>query len=280
MANVGVRPATFRDAQAIDAIVEGFPPLRRDLDAWVNQAEYHVALVDDTTVVGFAARTRQKPHPLRDLVSVYVQPSPVADEWAAGLYRTAKAKRALKVRLPADDDIGLEWANAAGFTERIRSATYRVPAYHLAGASDAVPVDASGHELVDALGALYEATHTWDPPATFTRRYIRQSMVLGAEHLAITVDDDALITGVGIAHRSDDPHVAADISLVGALDPDAPDADAITRSLVAHLASFYVHADAPLWFEVDTGAGTNTPLARLITPMTAAEDEVVILTDD
>jgi hypothetical protein len=274
MPDLGIRPATFRDAQAIDALVAGFDPLRRDLDSWVNQADYHLALIDGARVAGFAARTRHKTHPKRDLVSVYVEQRPDRPECADALYRSVRAKQPLKARLAADDHAGLAAATAAGYVERIRSATHRVDAGALAGPSDAIAVDEKGRTLIDALTTLYEQTHSWDPPAVFTRRYVRQAMVFGAEHIAVTIDD------AGVINRSDDPVVAADIALLGALDPTAANADDITRSLVAHLASFYEHEAQPLWFEVDRGEGTNAPLARLITPLAPAEEEVVILTTD
>jgi hypothetical protein len=135
-------------------------------------------------------------------------------------------------------------------------------------------------ELTDAFTLLYADAHQWDPPAIYTRRYVRQSMMNGAQHMAVIRDDDGQIIGVGAAHASDDPSVAADIALVGPLEQAHPNAPAITRALLAHLATFYADLRVPLWFEVDTGAGTNVALANLVTPLAAADDEVVILTSD
>jgi hypothetical protein len=274
----GIRNATFRDAKAIDEMVAAMPPLLRDLHSWVNQADAHLALVDGDDVVGFAARTRHKAHPQRDLAAVYAAER--ADIEA--LYDAVRGKRPLKVRLPADDHDGIAIATARGFTERIRSATYRVAAYRLTGdfGCEVTPVFDATREFLDAITILYADTHRWDPPAIYTRRYVRQTMVNGAQHMAVVRDEAGQVIGVGAALASDDASVAADIALVGPLDHAHRDADAITRSLVAHLASFYAHGDAPLWFEIDTGEGTNVALANVVTPHSPAEDEVVILTSD
>lgn len=275
-----IRPATFRDAQAIDAFVAGFAPLRRDLDAWVNQAEYHVALVDDSGVVGFGARSRHKSHPDSDLVTVWVAARPNRAECEDALFNALRfrTKRQQKARADATDADALAALTRNGFVERIRSATYTVRARDLAGTSAAIAVDDRGRALTDALRDLYASSHRWDPPAHFTHRHIRQSMILGAEHIAITLDDAGAITGVGIAHRSDDPAAAADVALVGPVDQAHPDADAITRDLLAHLAACYVEEREPLWFEIDTGPGTNEALARAITPLASPTEEVVIFT--
>ena len=105
--------------------------------------------------------------------------------------------------------------------------------------------------------------------------------VLGIQLVLLTLGIAGLgLTGIGVVHASEDDSCAADISLVGALDPTSPDADAITATLVGHLARPYRDDKRPLWFEVDTGAGTNEPLARLVTPRTKPVDEIVILTND
>ena len=283
MSPVRIRPATFPDAKAIDKIVAGFEPLRRDLDGWVNQADVHMALVDDTGMRGFAARRKHKEHPDRDLVSVYVEP-PLRDlDHEERLLAALASKRPFKMRLPAEDWDGLALAARLGFTERIRSATHHIHASDLAGAPDASieVVDGAPRDVIDAFELFYAATHRWDPPTRFTRRYVRQAMLNGSQHLAVLRDDDARIVGVGAAHASIDDAVAADVALVGAVDPAGPDADRITSALVAHLASFYVNANEPLWFEVDRGPGTNEPLARLVDRFaTPAFEEVVILTND
>ena len=254
------------------------PPLPRDLHSWVNQADFHLALVDGDEVVGFAARTKHKAHPQRELAAVYA--ADASDVTA--LYDAARGRKPLKIRLPADDYDGLAIATAHGFTERIRSATYRVPAHVLTdgAAFDVEAVDDATRELLDAVAVLYADTHRWDPPAVYTRRYVRQTMVNGAQHMALARDSAGAPIGVGVALRSDDASVAADIALVGPLDHTHPDAHAITQSLLAHLAKFYAFGDAPLWFEIDTGDGTNASLARLVTPHSPAEEEVVILTSD
>jgi hypothetical protein len=273
-----IRPATFRDAQAIDRIVAAMPPLPRDLHSWVNQADFHLALVDGDQVVGFAARTKHKAHPQRELAAVYASDA----DGVKALYAAVRGRKPLKIRLPADDYDGLAIAAANGFTERIRSATYRVPAHVFTDAATFAvePVDDATRELLDAVAVLYADTHRWDPPAVYTRRYVRQTMVNGAQHMALVRDDDGAPIGVGVALGSDDTSVAADIALVGPLDHTHPNADAITQSLLAHLAKFYAFGDAPLWFEIDTGEGTNASLARFVTPHSPAEEEVVILTSD
>jgi hypothetical protein len=280
MDQLGIRPATVRDAQAIDRMIEGFAPLERDLLGWVNQADYHLALVEGTEVVGFAARSKHRAHPRRDLVAVYVAPRADQRECEDALYRSVRAKRPLKARLPANDAERLAVVAAHGFTERIRSATYRVPNFQVAGPTNATAVENPTRELIDAFAVLYADTHRWDPPSPFTRRYVRQAMLNGAQHMAVVRDDDGQVVGVGAAYASEDLSVAADIALVGPLDQDRADADDITRSLLGYLAAQYADDDAPLWFEVDTGEGTNASLARLITPLALAEDEVVILTTD
>ncbi len=280
MDQLGVRPATVRDAQAIDRTIEGFAPLERDLHGWVNQADYHLALVEGSDVVGFAARTKHKAHPQRDLAAVYVAPRANRRECEDALYRRVRGKRPLKVRLPAADVEALAVAAAHGFVERIRSATYRVANSLVAGPTTAIGVEDPTRELLDAFAVLYADSHRWDPPSPFTRRYVRQAMLLGAQHMAVVRDDDGQVVGVGAAHASEELSVAADIALVGPLDQDRADADEITRSLLGYLAAQYADDDAPLWFEVDTGDGTNASLARLITPIATADDEVVILTTD
>ncbi|MEY2419875.1 MAG: hypothetical protein QOG90_2555 [Actinomycetota bacterium] len=254
------------------------PPLLRDLHSWVNQADFHVALVDGDEVIGFGARMRHRAHPQRDLGAVY------ATERAdiEGLYNVVRGKRPVKVRVPADDYDGVAIATAKGLTERIRSATYRVPAHVFTGefGYEVTPVFDATREFLDAIGVLYADTHRWDPPAPYTRRYIRQTMVNGAQHMAFVRDENDQPIGVAAALASDDHGVAADIALAGPLDHAHPDADAITRSLLAHLASFYALGDAPLWFEIDSGEGTNVALADIVTPHAPAEDEVVILTSD
>ncbi len=274
-----VRTATFRDAKAIDDLVAGFSPLRRDLDGWVNQAESHAALVDGDEVVGFAARKRHKEHPQRDLATVYVRAG--SGDEAADLLRlvTGRKPRPLKLRVPANAYDDLDLAHRLGFTERIRSATYavRADAFDAVGAAEVV--DPNRRDLGAIVNALYVNTHQWDPPATFARRYIRQAMLNGAQHVAAVFDDDALV-GIGIAHAPLDESCAADLALVGALDPSSPHADAITAALVGHLAAHYRDDARPLWFEIDTGPGTNEALARLVTPRATATDEIVILTND
>jgi len=283
MSPVRIRPATFPDAKAIDAVVAGFPPLRRDLDAWVNQADVHMALVDDDGLLGFAARRKHKEHPMRDFVVIYVEPRARDLDHEDRLLAALGKKKPLKMRLPAEDYDELAMASRLGFTERVRSATHHVPATDLAGPAE-MPievVDRPRRDVIDAFEVFYANTHRWDPPARFSRRYIRQAMLNGSQHLALIRDDDARIVGVGAAHASTDRQVAADISLVGALDPLGAHADALTNALVAHLASFYAADPCPLWFEVDRGPGTNEPLARVVDRFaTPAFDEVVILTND
>ena len=264
-------------------MIEGLPALERDLLGWVNQAEFHLALLDGDDLVGFGARTKHTAHPRRDLGAVYVAPHVTdARHFADALYHALPLKKPLKVRLAASDVDGLAVAHDHGFTERIRSATYRIGANAFAGTPElpVVAIDAPTRELNDAFNLLYRDTHKWDPPSIFTRRYVRQAMLNGAQHMAVVRAIDGAVIGVGAAYRSDDPSAAADISLLGPLDQSHPDAVAITRSLLAHLASFYAGESAPLWFEVDTGEGTNLALANLVTPLAPAEDEVVILTSD
>ncbi|MEY2398041.1 MAG: hypothetical protein QOJ00_1215 [Actinomycetota bacterium] len=283
MSPVRIRPATFSDAKAIDAIVDGFSPLRRDLDAWVNQADVHAALVDDDGVVGFAARRKHKEHPQRDLVAVYVEPRASGAGHEESLLNAVRAKKPLKMRVAGEDYDTLDLATRLGFTERIRSATHQVHAGELLDPIEhqIEVVEGAPRDVADAFEIFYANTHRWDPPATFTRRYIRQAMLNGSQHLAVIRDDDGLIVGVGAAHASSDDAVAADVALVGALDPTAAAADALTRSLVAHLAAFYVDDRQPLWFEIDHGFGTNEPLARIVDRFaTPAQDEVVIYTND
>ncbi len=275
-----IRNATFRDAQAIDQVVAGFPPLRRDLDGWVNQGDAHAALVEGDEVVGFAARRRHRDHPDRDLATFWVRgnesPHTIADLLRAVLPRKP---RPLKLRFPSDDNANLDIARQLDFTERIRSATYLVPANAFEAIGEAEDVDPNRRDLAMIVAALYENTHRWDPPAPLNRRYVRQAMLNGAQAVAATYDGNRL-TGIGVVHASEDDACAADISLVGALDPTSPDADAITATLVGHLARPHRDDKRPLWFEVDTGAGTNEPLARLVTPKTKPVDEIVILTND
>ncbi len=278
-----IRPATFPDAKAIDQIVAGFGPLRRDLDAWVNQADVHMTLVDDDGLLGFAARRKHKEHPSRDLVSIFVEARGRDLGHEDRLLAALAGKRPLKMRLPAEDYDELVVAGRLGFTERIRSATHQMSAADLAEPVDAniEIVEGAPRDVIDAFEVLYGNTHQWDPPTRFTRRYIRQAMLNGAQHIGVIRDDDARIIGVGAAHASTDDAVAADIALVGALDPRRADALEITGALVAHLASFYAHASEPLWFEVDRGPGTNEPLARVVDRFVPpAYDEVVILTND
>ena len=271
-----LRNATFRDAQAIDGVIAAMPPLLRDLHSWVNQADFHVALVDGDTVDGFGARSKHKSHPPRDLAAVHAAER--ADVEA--LYDAVRGPKPLKVRLPAEDDAGLAIVTSRGFTERIRSATYRVPADEFADAGPyrVEEVFSATREVTDAFTVFYAGSHTWDPPAVYTRRFVRQTMLAGSQHIALVRDDDGAPIGVGAAHANDDPSVAVDVALVGPLDQSHPDADAITRSLLAHLAGCY--RGETLWFEIDTGEGTNASLARLVTPHALAEDEVVILTSD
>ncbi|HUR78508.1 MAG TPA: hypothetical protein VMZ22_11210 [Acidimicrobiales bacterium] len=277
-----LRTATFRDAQAIDSLIGALAPLPRDLLSWVNQADAHLALVDGTDVVGFGARMRHRAHPQRDLAAMFVLEG-VEREFADALYYAIPAKRPLKIRLPADDYDGLDIARDHGFVERIRSATYRVAADAFAEGPHSyavLPVEHATRELTDAFTLLYADSHRWDPPAIYTRRYVRQAMLNGAQHMAVVRDDDGAILGAGATHASDDASVAADIALVGALNQAHPDADDITGALLAHLCAFYAEDPAPLWFEVDSGEGTNAALARSVTHLAPAEDEVVILTTD
>jgi len=259
-------------------MIDALPDLERDLFGWVNQADTHLALVDGDELTGFGARTKHTAHPQRDLVAAFANDK--AD--LEGIYRALPLKKPVKARVAAHDAEHLATVRALGFSERIRSATYRVGANAFAGTPE-LPVIAmpdATRELTDAFTLLYADTHQWDPPAIYTRRYVRQSMMNGAQQMAVIRDDDGQIVGVGAAHRSDDPTVAADIALVGPLEQAVADAAAITRSLLAHLATFYEDARAPLWFEVDTGEGTNVALANLVTPLAPAGDEVVILTSD
>lgn len=264
-------------------MIEGLPALERDLLGWVNQANFHLALVDGEEVVGFGARTKHTAHPRRDLGAVYVAPG-VADarHFADALYHALPSKKPLKIRLQAHDADAIGVATDHGFTERIRSATYRIGANAFAATPELPVIEMfqPTRELTDAFTLLYADSHQWDPPAIYTRRYVRQAMLNGAQQMAVIRDDGGEIIGVGAAHASEDPSVAADIALVGPLQQSHPDAATITRSLLAHLASFYADEPAPLWFEVDTGAGTNVALASAVTPLAPAEDEVVVLTSD
>lgn len=255
------------------------PPLLRDLHGWVNQAGFHVALVDGDEVIGFGARTKHTAHPQRDLAAVYAHARADVD----ALYDALRGRKPLKVRLPAADAEGLAIAGDRGFTERIRSATYRVDAAtfgEVALPYELAPVFDATRELHDAVAVLYADTHRWDPPAPYTRRYVRQAMLAGAQHMAFVRDGTGDPIGVGVIHASDDESVAADVALVGPLDQTHPDAELITRALLGHLAAPYRLERAPLWFEVDSGAGTNVALANIVTPLATAEDEVVVLTSD
>jgi hypothetical protein len=221
-------------------MIEALPDLERDLLAWVNQADSHLALVVEGEVAGFGARTRHTAHPQRDLAAVYVAPH-VGDQrhYADALYHAVPLKKPLKVRLPGYDAEGLAVAADHGLTERIRSATYRVGANAYAG-TPSLPVEAIANptrELNDAFNLLYADAHRWDPPSIFTRRYVRQAMLNGAQQMAVVRDHRGEIIGVGAAHYTDDPSAAADISLVGPLDQSHPDAREITASLLAHLAT-------------------------------------------
>lgn len=274
-----IRNATFQDAKAIDQIVATFSPLRRDLDAWVNQADAHAALVSDGEVIGFAARKRHREHPDRDLAAFYVRDG--SAHGAADLLRAVmpRKRKPFKLRLPADDAQNLAIAHQLDFKERIRSATYTVPADAFEAVGVAEDIDPNRKDLAPILNSLYANTHRWDPPAPFSRRYIREAMLNGARAAAAVFDGDALV-GIGVAHAPIDDSCAVEISLVGALDPTGPDADAITATLVGHLAMPYRDDRRPIWFEVDTGPGTNEPLARLVAPKATPADEIVILTND
>ena len=255
------------------------PPLLRDLNAWVNQADFHAALVDGDKVVGFGARMKHTAHPQRDLAAVYATDSADRER----LYAAVRGRKPLKIRLPADDYDGIARASALGFTERIRSATYRIGADafdEVALSYELAPVFDATRELNDAVAVLYANSHTWDPPAPFTRRYVRQAMLVGGQHMAFVRAASGEPIGVGVVHASEDPMAAADVALVGPLEQNHPDAALITRALLGHLASFYRLERAPLWFEIDTGEGTNVALANAVTPLGIAEDEVVILTSD
>jgi hypothetical protein len=274
-----LRNATFRDAQAIDRLIADMPPLLRDLHSWVNQAEFHVALLDGDEVIGFGARTKHRAHPQRDLAAVWATERADADT----LYGAVRGKKPLKVRLPAADDEGLATVHALGFTQRIRSATFRVATDAFAPVAlpyEVAPVFDATREFLDAIAVLYADTHRWDPPAPYTRRYVRQTMAAGAQQMAFVRDGDGQPIGVGALLASEDDSVAGDIALVGPLDQSHADAEPITRALLAQLAAPYRLETAPLWFEIDTGEGTNHALANVVTPLASAEDEVVILTSD
>jgi hypothetical protein len=274
-----LRNATFRDAQAIDRMIAAMPPLLRDLHGWVNQANFHVALVDGDEVIGFGARTKHTAHPQRDLGAVYASERADID----ALYDAIRGRKPLKVRVPADDADGIAIAQARGFTERIRSATYRIDAAafpEVATPYELAPVFDATRELHDAVAVLYADTHRWDPPAPFTRRYVRQAMLAGAQHMAFVRDGTGEPIGVGVIHASEDETVASDLSLIGPLEQSHPDADLITRALLGHLAAPYRLEREPLWFEIDTGEGTNVALANIVTPLASAEDEVIVLTSD
>ncbi len=276
------RSATFPDAKAIDAMVAALPELRRDLDSWVNQADVEIAAVVGNRVVGYAARKAHREHPQRDLGSVYVEARGDARDISDALYASLLRPRAkpLKLRLPADDLDGIANATSRGFVERIRSATFVIAARDLVGPSTAEEVDYVPRDVFDGFAALYRNTHLWDPAQAFSRRYVRRMLLAGASHVVAIRDTDGRVTAVGAAHASEDSSVAADIALAGAVDPNAADADALTRMVVAKLASFYAE-DEPLWFEADHGDGTNEPLARLVNETSAApRDEVVVLTSD
>ena len=260
-------------------MIAGMPPLLRDLHGWVNQAAFHVALLDREEVIGFGARTKHQAHPQRDLVAVYATDPADID----ALYNAVRGRKPFKIRLAADDHQRIAHAKDRGLTERIRSATYRVDAAKFEPVETAYelsPVFDATRELHDAVAVLYADTHRWDPPAPYTRRYVRQAMLAGAQHMAFVRDDSGEPIGVGVVHASEDDSVAADVSLVGPLDQSHPDAASITRALIGHLASFYRLERAPLWFEIDSGDGTNVALANIVTPLGAAEDEVVVLTSD
>jgi hypothetical protein len=274
-----LRNATFPDAKAIDRIIAEMPPLLRDLHSWVNQANFHVALLDGDEVIGFGARMKHTAHPQRDLAAVYASKREDVD----ALFDAMRGRKPLKIRLPADDDDGIAMVRARGFTERIRSATFRVDAAtfpEVLTPYQLDPVEDATRELHDAVAVLYADTHRWDPPAPYTRRYVRQAMLAGAQRMAFLRDGTGEPIGVGVIHASEDESVAADVSLVGPLDQSHPDADLITRALLGYLAAAYRLERAPLWFEIDRGYGTNHALANIVTPLAPAEDEVVILTTD
>jgi hypothetical protein len=273
-----IRNATFRDAQAIDRMIAEMPPLLRDLHSWVNQANLHVALVEGEEVIGFGARMKHQAHPQRDLAAVHASEHADVD----ALYDAIRGRKPLKIRLPADDTEGIALGLGRGFAEGIRSGTYRVDAAdfgEVAVPYELAPVFDATRELHDAMAVLYADTHRWDPPAPYTRRYVRQAMLAGAQHMAFVRDGKGEPIGVGVVHASEDESVAADVALVGPLDQSHPDAELITRALLGYLAAPYRLERAPLWFEIDTGEGTNVALAKVITPMGTAQDEVVVLTN-
>lgn len=280
----GIRTATFADAKAIDALVAGFPELHRDLHQWVNGASTHIAAVDGDDLVGFAAKSRFADHPDRDLVAVHTVPHPESRTIGDALYQAIahqRRPRPLKVRLLADDLDGEALAIANGFTRRITSATYLVAPATLDGPTDAIEYQLLPRDVIDAFRELYVNTHRWDPPRYFNRRHMRSTLLAGAVHVIALRDDDGAVVAVGAAHASTEPDSAADISLAGAVDPDAPDADDRTRQVLSALASFYDDQPLPLWFEADDGPGTNTPLFRAVTATGATpRDAVAVYTND
>lgn len=282
--SVTLRNATFIDAKAIDQIVAGFPPLRRDLDGWVNQGSFHVAAVDDDNeLIGFAAKKTHGDHPARDLASVWVAQRDDARLIADALYNALNTKKSkpLKVRLPADDLDGESWAIARGFVRRITSATYLVTPNEFDGPTDAIAYDYVPNDVLDAFREHYVHTHRWDPPRYFSRRYVRKTLLAGAAQILAIRDDDGRVVAVGAAHPSADDDASADIALAGAVDPDAPNADDLTAQILSALTSFYEDQPLPLWLEVDEGYGTNTPLHRAITATGAtAREAVAIYTND
>lgn len=247
-------------------------PEHRRLDGWIEHADAVLGAFVEGRLVGFAARYHSPLHPVRDWVTVHVEPRRRRTGIGFKLHRSLLAAgdgRPSKVRMPSTEEAGLRFAAARGYSHLVSSAEvilHHVPSPMPATAHEIVKVAIDDKSFLIALGRLYVATHRWDPCSGIDFRDVRR-LLAGDDALADTariVQRSGEVVGVGLAYEGLAPN-RIELATIGAVDPEAEDGVAITHAVLHAVSHPVLEAGATVVVECDFGPGANTALSAVLT---------------
>lgn len=260
-----------RSDPAIRRILAGADEADGQLDHWVSDAETVYGAVVDGEVVGIGARTSSALHPTRDWISIRVHPSHRGSGIGTTLLNVLSAQRpdrSTKVRIPSSEVAGLRFAAQHGFTRLVSSADVVVrglPVPALPPEIEVVEVSRDDPAFLRALGALYVASHLWDPCVGVELADVR-TMLAGDDVIpgtARVVRRGEEVIGVGVAY-SGGPAGSVEMATFGAVDPEAGDGVDIARALLDSIGRPFLDAGVTVTVECDFGPGTNTAVGQLL----------------
>lgn len=260
-----------RSDPAIRRFLAGAEEADGQLDHWVSDAETVYGAVVDGGVVGIGARDSSALHPTRDWVSVRVHPSHRGSGIGTTLLGSCRAQRpdrSTKVRISSSEVAGLRFAAQHGFTRLVSSADVVVsglPVPALPPDIEVVDVSKDDPAFLRALGALYVASHLWDPCVGLELADVR-ALLAGDDVIpgtARVVRRGEEVIGVGVAY-SGRPAGSVEMANFGSVDPDAGDGVDIAHTLLDSIGRPFLDAGVTITVECDFGPGTNTALGQLL----------------